>query len=114
MSQLSAIAAPHLHVVYYESLKRELKTVGAMKDYKQELRNLHASHALGWSREGLGALNSVCPRHRVSSKLGTTSRGFLVLLRSQSTCGAKASVIRTTRGHVSSACSMHLMDGCWE
>ncbi len=40
-----------IKVVYYESLKRELKTkpikeVGAMKDYKLELRNLHASHAL--------------------------------------------------------------------
>ena len=37
-------------VVYYESLKRKLKkkmNVGAMKDYKLELRNLHASHALG-------------------------------------------------------------------
>ena len=42
-------------VVYYESLKRELKTkpiyeFGAMKDYKLKLRNLHASHALCCAR----------------------------------------------------------------
>ena len=54
-------------VVYYESIKRELKTepiyecryderlksrymsVGVMKDYKIKLRNLRASHTLGWS-----------------------------------------------------------------
>ena len=40
-------------VVYYESIKRELKifmSVGVMKDYKLKLRNLRASHTL----EGVG------------------------------------------------------------
>jgi hypothetical protein len=38
-------------VVYYESIKRELKirvymSVGVMKDYKLKLRNLNSSHTL--------------------------------------------------------------------
>jgi hypothetical protein len=40
-------------VVYYESIKRKLKTkyiwgVGVMKDYNLTLRNLRASHTLSW------------------------------------------------------------------
>ena len=43
-----------LKVVYYESIKRDLKIktiyeCRCMKDYKLKLRNLHASHTLGWS-----------------------------------------------------------------
>jgi hypothetical protein len=43
-----------LFVVYYESIKRKLKTkyiwgVGVMKDYNLTLRNLLASHTLSWS-----------------------------------------------------------------
>ena len=40
------------YVVYYESIKRNLKTkyiwgVGVMKDYNLTLRNLRASHTIG-------------------------------------------------------------------
>ncbi len=43
-----------LFVVYFESIKRELKikpnmSVGVMKDYELKLRDLHASHTMGWS-----------------------------------------------------------------
>ncbi len=39
------------HSSFLLRLQKKLSlNVGVMKDYKLELRNLHASHALGWSR----------------------------------------------------------------
>ncbi len=52
-------------VVYYESIKRKLKTkyiwgVGVMKDYNLTLRNLRASHTLSWSKKYMGNFFNRC------------------------------------------------------
>ena len=51
MCDLDVIGVPSRFVVYYESIKRELRrrpmSVGTMKDLKLKLRDLHVSHTLG-------------------------------------------------------------------